>query len=199
MSEIEKSPEEDSTVEQAASNNGDVPAQALNQATAQLGDLNQQVAEFRDKYLRGLADSENMRKRLQKEKEDVVQYALQNAIADFLSPIDHLENALKFADQATPEIQHWATGFQMILTQFKEALSNQGAVPFISVGTHFDPHCHEAIEMVITEEFAPGTVVEESLKGYKMGNRVIRPARVKVAKLAPVEDAEAADPTEIQE
>lgn len=154
----------------------------LDQAQIQLAELNQQVTEFREKYLRGLAESENMRKRLQREKEDLVQYAVQNAITDFLSPIDHLENALKFADQATPEVRHWAAGFHMILTHFKEALANNSVVAFESVGTAFDPHFHEAVEMVATNEFAPGIVVEESLKGYKIGDRVIRPARVKVAK-----------------
>jgi molecular chaperone GrpE len=154
-------------------------------AENELQELQNQVSDFREKYLRGLADSENMRKRLQKEKQDLTQYAIQGAIIDFLSPIDHLENALKFANEATPEVQHWAIGFQMILGQFKEALSSNGVNSFSSVGQPFDPHWHEAIEMVETEEYAPGTVVEESLRGYKMGEKVIRPARVKVAKSIP--------------
>lgn len=177
MLEDEQGPSEDSCTEKESK-----PSSPADESTDQLEELHLQVNEFRDKYLRGLADSENMRKRLQKEKEDVVQYAIQNAISDFLNPIDHFENALKFTEQATPEVQHWATGFQMILTHFKEALANNGVIPFNSVGMPFDPHCHEAIEMVSTEEFAPGTVVEENLKGYKIGNRVIRPARVKVSK-----------------
>ncbi len=144
--------------------------------------LQQQVTDFRDKYLRGLADSENLRKRLQKERQELLQYAVKGVIIDFLSPIDHLENALKFADQASDEVKHWAVGFQMILGQFKEAITSNGAVPFTSVGTPFDPHFHEAVEMIVTEEYAPGIVVEESLCGYKMGDKVIRPARVKVAK-----------------
>ncbi|MGZ3633238.1 MAG: nucleotide exchange factor GrpE [Parachlamydiaceae bacterium] len=163
-------------------------------AENELQELQNQVSDFREKYLRGLADSENMRKRLQKEKQDLAQYAIQGAIIDFLSPIDHLENALKFANEATPEVQHWAIGFQMILGQFKEALSNNGVNAFSSVGQPFDPHWHEAIEMVETEEYAPGTVVEESLRGYKMGEKVIRPARVKVAKSAPaLSENESAD------
>lgn len=152
--------------------------------------LQEQVIDFRDKYLRTLADSENLRKRLQKERHELVQHAVQGAILDFLSPIDHYENALKFAGQGSPEIQHWATGFQMILEQFKEALSNNGVTPFQSVGTPFDPHWHEAVEMVETTEHAPGTVIEESLRGYKMADKMIRAARVKVAKAPEAEKNE---------
>lgn len=167
------------------------------EAKGELLQLQEQVSEFRDKYLRGLADSENLRKRLQKERQELVQYAVQNAIIDFLSPIDHLENALKFADQASAEVKHWAVGFQMILGQFKDALSNNGVVSFSAVGERFDPHCHEAVEMITTNEHPSGTVIEESLCGYKMGDKTLRPARVKVAKNAPEETAEAS--TEVRE
>lgn len=163
------------------------------QAEAPLKDekiqLQEQVADYRDKYLRGLADSENLRKRLQKERQELVQYAVQGAIIDFLAPIDHLENALKFADQASPEVKHWAVGFQMILGQFKDALTNNGVIRFDSVGEQFDPHFHEAVEMVTTQEYPSGTVIEESQCGYKMGDKTLRPARVKVAKNAPVEES----------
>ncbi|WP_408633521.1 MULTISPECIES: nucleotide exchange factor GrpE [Parachlamydia] len=144
--------------------------------------LRRDAADNKDKYLRILAESDNQRKRLQKERQELIQYAIQNVIADFLNPIDHMENALKFKDQMSPEVKGWALGFEMILNQFKDVLANNGVIPMTSVGTPFDPHFHEAIEMVETNEFAPGTVVEENLKGYKMGDKVIRPARVKVAK-----------------
>lgn len=164
-------------------------SEAPAQSDDELRSLQSQVAEFRDKYLRGLAESENVRKRLQKERQELVQYAVQNVIVDFLSPMDHLENALKFADQATPDVKHWAVGFQMILEQFKEALTANGVVTFKSVGEQFDPHLHEAVEMITTNDHPPGTIVEESLRGYKMGEKtLIRPARVKVAKKAPDEE-----------
>ena len=159
----------------------------------ELEHLKKELHEYKDKYLRTLAESENARKRLLKEKQELIQYATQNLIIDFLNPIDHMENALGFTEQANEEVKHWAIGFQMILTQFKDVLTRQGVAPFISVGKHFDPHCHEAIETVATCECPPGTVIEESLKGYKMGDRVIRPARVKVSK-APTEKVEEIKP-----
>lgn len=144
--------------------------------------MREQAAEYKDKYLRGLAESENVRKRMQKERQDLVQYAIQNVILDFLTPIDHFENALKFTQQAAPEVQHWAVGFQMILNQFKDVLAANGVTPLESVGKPFDHNWHEAIEMVATSDYPPGTVVEECVRGYKMADRVLRPARVKVAK-----------------
>lgn len=148
----------------------------------ELIELQRELTDYKDKYLRALAESENARKRLQREKQELTQYALQNLIVDFLNPIDHMENALKFTDQMSDEIKHWAIGFQMILTQFKDVLTNNGVTPFTSVGKPFDPHLHEAIETISTAESPPGTVVQESLRGYKMGDRIIRPARVTVAK-----------------
>jgi molecular chaperone GrpE len=147
----------------------------------ELNQIKKEVAEYKDKYIRQLAEMENMRKRLQKEKQEMIQYSIQNVIVDFLNPIDHYENALKFADQASDEVKHWALGFQMILSQFKDVLANNGVTGFQSTGMLFDPNLHEAVEMVATNDCPAGTVVSESVKGYKMGGKTIRPARVTVA------------------
>lgn len=138
--------------------------------------------DYKDKYFRVLAESENARKRLIKEKQEMIQYSIQNLICEFLTPIDQMENALKHADKSSEEVKQWSIGFQMILAHFKDVLSNNNVQAFESVGKPFDPHSHEAVEMVETTQFPSGTVVEESLRGYKIGERVIRPARVKVAK-----------------
>ncbi len=148
----------------------------------ELEQLKKDSNEYKDKYLRLLAESENTRKRLQKERHELIQYAVQNIIVDFLNPIDHMENALGFTETMSDEIKHWGVGFKMILEQFKDVLSTNGVQAFKSVGTHFDPHLHEAIEMIETDQETDGTVVEESIKGYKIGEKIIRPARVKVAK-----------------
>lgn len=146
--------------------------------------LQNDASESKDKYLRLLAESENARKRLYKERQELTQFSIQNVITDFLNPIDHMENALKFTQQMSDEVKHWALGFQMILGQFKEVLSSNGVQAFVSEGKPFDPHYHEAVEMVETDEYPPGIVIEESIRGYKMGDRVIRPSRVKVSKAA---------------
>lgn len=148
----------------------------------ELEHLRKDASEYKDKYLRLLAEMENTRKRLQKERLELVQYAVQNVLVDFLNPIDHMENALSYTDQMPEQIKNWAVGFKMIMEQFKDVLTNQGVTAYKSVGMEFNPHSHEAVEMIETDDYPAGTVVEESIKGYKMGDKIIRPARVKVAK-----------------
>lgn len=138
--------------------------------------------DWKDKYLRLLAESENSRKRMQKERQELTRYAIENVIADFLQPLDSFQHALSFAEQGSDEVKHWAQGFEMILGQFKQLLSNHGVEEYTSKGKHFDPHWHEAVEMMETTEHPPGTVVEEFVRGYRMGDRVVRVARVKVSK-----------------
>ena len=87
-------------------------------------------------------------------------------------------------------------GFQMILSQFNEILHSYGVVPFHSEGTAFDPHCHEVMEIVETPDVPDGTIVSELAKGYKCGTRILRPARVKVAKAPPAKKEEEGKVTE---
>lgn len=143
--------------------------------------LQKELLEYKDKYLRLLADSENARKRLQKERQEISRYAVENLIIDFLRPVDNLENALRFAQEMSDEVKNWAFGFQMILAQFKDVLAQNGIIAIDSLGKVFNPHDHDAIEMVESTQ-EPGTIIEECVKGYKMGDRTIRAARVKVAK-----------------
>lgn len=137
--------------------------------------------DYKDKYLRVLAEAENTRKRLQKDKLEAIQYAEASLLADILQPIDNMENALKFAKDAAPEIRNWALGFEMILGQLKEVLSSHGVSPIESVGKSFDPYLHEAVETVETAEEPAGTIMSEFTRGYRIGNKILRPARVKVA------------------
>lgn len=139
-------------------------------------------AEWKDKYLRTLAEMENMRKRMQKERQEMARFGIENTIGEFLPAIDNLENALRFAEGAGGEVKAWALGFEMILSQFKEVLHNHGIVSFHSEGNTFDPILHEAVEMIETEDHPDGIILHEFTKGYKSASRTVRPARVKVAK-----------------
>lgn len=144
-----------------------------------------QEENFQDKYFRLLAEMENARKRMQKERHEMTRFAIENVISEILLPIDTLENALGFTDQMNEETKNWAKGFEMILTQFKEILSNHNIFAFHSEGQLFDPHKHEAVETEETQDHPEGFIIHEFLKGYKSGDRTLRAARVKVAK-APV-------------
>lgn len=144
--------------------------------------LQEELKEYKEKSLRILAESENIRKRLIKEKMDMQAYAKENLACEFLVPIDHFENALKFKEEQAVEVKNWMIGFEMILAQFKDVLSQNDIRSIDAIGAHFDPHFHEAVEMEPTADYPPHTVIHEYTKGYRMGDRVIRPAKVKVAK-----------------
>jgi len=149
-----------------------------------------EVDDFKEKYLRLLADTENTRKRMQKEKQEMTRFAIENVITEVLLPIDTFENALGFTEQMSEDTRNWARGFEMILSQFKEILHNHNIVAFHSKGEMFDPHKHEAVEVEETHDHPDGTILEEFLKGYKSGDRTLRAARVKVAKTPQQESEE---------
>lgn len=137
---------------------------------------------WKDKYLHALAEMENMRKRLQKDKQEMARFSSESALSQFLPAIDNFENALRFAESASPEVKNWAIGFSMIVAQFKEVLHANGITAFHSEGVPFNPDHHEAVEIVETLDTPDGTILQEFSKGYKSPTRTIRPARVKVAK-----------------
>ncbi len=141
------------------------------------------LRDYKDKYLRLLADSENARKRFDRERHEAMKHAVRDVLCEFLKPLDHFEAALKHAENSSSEVANWAVGFEMILAQFHEVLAEHGIAPFESKGTHFDPHIHEAVEMVETTAEPEGTILEEMVRGYKIGDHVLRTARVKVAQV----------------
>jgi len=148
----------------------------------ELEDLRSTAEEYENKYWRTLADLENTRKRLQREKQEHTKFAIKDVLLEFLPPLDHFEKALQCTGQASDEINNWALGFKMILDQFKEVLGTHNITIFHSHGSSFDPHIHEAVETVETEEHPDGFILDEFAPGYKMGDQIIRAACVKVAK-----------------
>lgn len=154
----------------------------LEEEDTKIKQLEEEVQQFRDKYLHQLAEMENARKRLQKERGDMTRFAIENVLLEFLAPLDSFENAISFTDQMSDEIKNWAIGFQMILNQLKDILKNHNVSAFESLGEVFDPHRHEAVEVLETDEHEEGIILQEFVRGYMCGNRVLRPARVKVAR-----------------
>ncbi len=140
-----------------------------------------ELKEYKEKYLRLLAEIDNTRKRMQKEKQEMTRFAVDNVIAEILGPIDSLENALQFTKALSDEMRNWAQGFLMILGQFKDVLANHGVTAFHSEGMPFNPQMHHAIETEVTTEKPEGTILKEYIKGYRSGDHTIRPASVKVA------------------
>jgi molecular chaperone GrpE len=158
-----------------------------------LTQVEKELKEYKEKYVRLLAESENTRKRLHKEKTETLKFAIENTICDFIPALDNFENALNHSKNSTEEVKNWATGFNMILSQFRDILHNHNIVAFHSEGNTFDPHFHEALEIVETSDHPDGMILEEYAKGYKSNQRTIRPARVKVAKEPAKEEEEKVD------
>jgi len=144
--------------------------------------MSEELRDWKDKYMRALAESENMRKRLTKERQEFVEFTKRDLFRDLLDPIDQFTAALSHADNASPDVQQWAMGFKMILNQLNEFLSSQGITPFDSLGKTFDPSRHEALETIETEEEPDGTILREYKRGYLIRDQLLRPAAVQVAK-----------------
>lgn len=131
-----------------------------------------------DRLARTQAEFENARRRAGKEQQDFRDYATIDAIKPLLPVIDSFERALQVKSGAA----EFRSGVELIYKQMQDALAKLGVRPIPSKGEPFDPHVHEAIEMVETTEAADHEVLEELQRGYKFKERLLRPAMVKVAK-----------------
>lgn len=131
-----------------------------------------------DRLARAQAEFENARRRAAKEQQDFRDFATVDAIKSLLPVLDSFERAL----QAKSEPADFRSGVELIYKQLQDVLTRLGVRPITAKGEQFDPHVHEAIEMVETPDAADHEVIEEWQRGYKFKDRLLRPAMVKVAK-----------------
>lgn len=131
-----------------------------------------------DRLARAQAEFENARRRASKEQQDFRDYATVDAVKSLLPVMDSFERAL----QVKSEPRDFRSGVELIYKQLQDALAKLGVNPILAKGELFDPHVHEAIEMVETSDAADQEVLEELQRGYKLKDRLLRPAMVKVAK-----------------
>lgn len=177
----------DSTAEPAeetpeeAAEAGWSPDDATRSLLEQIGGLVAERDELRDQLMRSLADFQNFRKRMDTEKQMLRAYATQKLVDELLPVVDNLERA--FA-AITPEttVEQLQSGVDGVYRQLLQALATQNVRKIATVGEAFDPEYHEALVTEASEEHPAGTVLEELQPGYRMGDRTIRPARVKVSK-----------------
>ena len=140
-------------------------------------DLEKELAQLNDKYLRTVAEYDNYRKRTQREKEAIYPEAKASVTALFLPVLDNLERAL----EASCEGDALYEGLKMIMKQFETALESAGVEHIEAVGQKFDPNLHNAVMHVDDESYGENEIVEEFQKGYKIGDRIVRHSMVKVA------------------
>lgn len=170
----------------APETNGEVDASAEEAVPASsagdaLANAKAEAARMKDQWMRTAADFDNFRKRSRRELEDTRKAGKEELLKEFLPVFDNLERAVQSATRAT-DVKGVAEGLQMVLRQYSETLTRGGITKVPSVGAHFDPSHHEAIQQIETDEHPPGTVVAEVQPGYLQGERLIRAAMVVVAK-----------------
>lgn len=158
-----------------------VEAAASGEPSAQESELQKLRAErdsLLDRLARAQAEFENARRRVSKEQQEYKDYATSDAIKSLLPVVDSLERAL----QAKSDAAEFRNGVELIYKQLQSALGKLSVSAIESKGEPFNPHYHEAIEMVETNEVPDHQVIEELQRGYKFKDRLLRPAMVKVAK-----------------
>lgn len=134
----------------------------------------------RDNYQRALADYQNLKRRVEIERNEMYQNATANAVKGFLEIGDDLERALKNRPTSEPG-KAWADGIELVFRKITTKLESQGVKTIEAMGQMFDPHFHEAIGQVEDGRYESGQVVEVLAPGYMIGERVLRPAIVRVA------------------
>jgi molecular chaperone GrpE len=164
----------------SSSNSPGASASSTETASAE-GEVQKLKAErdtLLDRLARAQAEFENARRRAAREQQDFRDFATVDAIKSLLPVIDSFERAL----QAKSEAGDFRTGVELIYKQLQDVLAKMGVRPIAAKGEQFDPHVHEAIEMVETPDAADHEVLEEWQRGYKFKDRLLRPAMVRVAK-----------------
>lgn len=183
--------EEDFTTEPFADeiNAGDAiggPATAELIATrAELKRVEAENAELKDRLARRQADFENYRKRVERERTETYNRVVADVTTKLLPVLDNLKRALEAESSVeaaeSDEFRHFLSGVDLICKQLNGVLEALGVKPVPAVGEKFDPHVHEAVVTEATDEFEPDTVMQEIVAGYRLGDKLIRPALVKVA------------------
>jgi len=164
-----------------AADNDENPSDASRTEESALTELQKLKAErdsLLDRLARAQAEFDNARKRAAKEQQDFRDYAALDAIRPLLPVLDSFERAL----QTKSEAADFRGGIELIYKQLQDALAKLGVKAIAAKGSPFDPHQHEAIEMVETTAVPDHEVIEELQRGYKYKDRLLRPAMVKVAK-----------------
>src|SRR5207237_9623956 len=159
---------------------GDPPESATAPLEARVAELESALAEARDRHLRLAADFDNYKKRARQEQIETIQHASADLIARVLPVLDDLHNVLDHKPEGIEE--SWVRGLELSVRKLEEAAGTHGLQPIESVGARFDPKLHEAVGEEESAEHPEDTVVSELRRGYRLRDRVVRPALVKVAR-----------------
>lgn len=142
-------------------------------------------AELQETLARRQADFENYRKRIERERGETYNRVVGDVVSKLLPVLDNLRRALdaeaSMEDTESEEFRHFLNGVELIDKQLRDVLEGLGLEPVEAVGQPFDPHIHEAVATEPSDDYEPDTVVQELVRGYRLGEKLLRPAIVKVA------------------
>jgi molecular chaperone GrpE len=136
--------------------------------------------QLRDRLLRTQAEFDNYRKRIERERLETIERAAESVLRDVLPVVDDLERALG-AEANNEAAESYRRGVELILRQLTELLTRRGVKPLDVLGQDFDPHLHQAVASEAVPGAREGEIVQELRRGYMLGDRLLRPAMVKVA------------------
>jgi molecular chaperone GrpE len=156
---------------------GAEPISETNASQAELEQVKGERDQLIDRLARLQAEFENARKREAKERADARDYVVSNTVEPFLSVMDNFQLALK----SDGTVEQLRSGVGLILKQMEDALRGMNVVPVETVGTQFDPRIHEALGSIETKEFPDHQILEEIRRGYKIREKLLRPALVRIA------------------
>ena len=142
--------------------------------------LQKERDDLYDRLLRKTAEFDNFRKRVERDRKDMIEFASADVISDLLVIVDDFDRAL--AAETPPEAQQFKAGLELIQRQLAELLKKRGVSTVEALGADFDPHLHQAVAYEEVPGAREGEVVGVMAKGYKLGDRLLRPALVRVAK-----------------
>jgi molecular chaperone GrpE len=142
--------------------------------------LQKERDELFDRLLRKTAEFDNFRKRVERDRKEMNEWAAADVLSDLLSIVDDFDRAL--AAEAPFEAQAYKSGLELIHRQLAELLKKRGVTPVEALGADFDPHLHQAVAYEEVEGAREGEIVGVMARGYKLGDRLLRPALVRVAK-----------------
>lgn len=142
--------------------------------------LQKERDDLYDRLLRKTAEFDNFRKRVDRDKKDMIEWAAADVLSDLIGIVDDFDRAM--AAEAPPEAKAYKSGLELIQRQLAELLKKRGVTPIEALGADFDPHLHQAVAYEEVPGAREGEVVGVMAKGYKLGERLLRPALVKVAK-----------------
>lgn len=175
----EKSGPKKENENQASKDNEKALEEKLKELERAVEDKQRQVDEYKNRWYRAQADFDNYRKRIQKEIQDINLYAGEQLLKDFLPVIDNFERALVSLEGKENSMYK---GIELIYRQLRDIFEKHGVKEIQAQGKPFDPHFHEAVMQVESQDYEDDTVVEVLQKGYLYHTKVLRPSMVKVAK-----------------